>query len=126
MPFLPLFNAKQMMHSHTQYLDFQNGLGLRYLTWFSQGIVPVNNSELIYTYQGITSDGKYYVAAVLPINHSSLPTDGIITGNETPEFSSDYDTYLMNVAASLNTQSAKGFSPDLTQLDALMSSLEIK
>lgn len=126
MPFLPLFNAGQMMHTHLQYLDFESGQGLRYLTMFSQGIVPINNHELIYTYQGLTSDGKYYVAAVLPATHTSLPADGSVTGSEPPEFVSDYAAYVANTAASLNTQAANTFTPDLTQLDAMMSSLEIK
>ena len=98
MPFLPLFNAAQVMHTHLQYLDFKSGQGLRYLTEFDQGIVPINNYELIYTYQGLTSDGNYYVAAVLPVNHPSLPADGTVTGNEAVEFTSDFPTYLANVA----------------------------
>jgi len=126
MPFLPLFNAAQMMHTNIQYLDFKNGQGLRYLTQFSQGFVPVNNYELIYTYQGLTSDGKYYVAAVLPVNHPSLPVDGQVTGSEPPEFASNFKDYVKNVVKSLNPQAAYSFTPDLTQLDAMMSSLEIK
>jgi hypothetical protein len=126
MPFLPLLNESQVMHTHLQYLDFENGQGLRYLTEFSQGIVPINNARLIYTYQGLTSDGKYYVAAVLPINHPNLPADETVTGNEPLEFTSDYSTYLVNVAQTLNAQAANTFTPDLTQLDAMMSSLEIK
>ena len=126
MPFLPLLNAAQVMHTHVQYLDFQNGTGVRYLTLFSQGILPVNNFDLIYTFQGITSDGKYYVAAILPVNHSSLPADSSITGNEPPEFTNDYPAYLLNTAASLNTQAGSTFTPDLTLLDAMIRSLEIK
>lgn len=126
MPFLPLFNAAQVMHAHVQYLDFKNGQGLRYLTEFDQGILPINNYELIYTYQGLTSDGKYYVAAVLPVTHPSLPADGTVTGNEPPEFTSDFPAYLANVVGTLNPQAANTFTPDLTQLDAMMSSLEIK
>lgn len=126
MPFMPLFNASQVMHAHVQYLDFKNGQGLRYLTEFDQGIVPINNFELIYTYQGLTSDGQYYVAAVLPVSHPSLPENESITGNEPPEFSSDFPTYLTNVANGLNPQAADTFTPDLTQLDTMMSSLEIK
>ncbi|MCB8983325.1 MAG: hypothetical protein H6659_05860 [Ardenticatenaceae bacterium] len=126
MPFLPLFNAAQVVHAHIQYLDFMNGQGLRYLTEFDQGIVPINNHELIYTYQGITSDGKYYVAAVLPVNHPDLPADENVTGNEPPEFTSDFPAYLANVTQNLNTQAANTFTPDLTQLDAMMSSLEVK
>jgi hypothetical protein len=126
MPFLPLFNAMQVMHTHLQYLDFRSGQGLRYLTEFDQGMIPINNYELIYTYQGLTSDGKYYVAAVLPVTHPSLPADGEVTGKEPPEFTSDFPAYLANVVKGLNPQAASTFTPDLTQLDAMMSSLEIK
>lgn len=126
MPFLPLFNAQQVMHAHVQYLDFQDGQGLRYLTQYDQAFIPINNNELIYTYQGLTGDGKYYVAAVLPVNNPSLPADGTVTGNEPPEFTSNFPTYLTNVVASLNPQAGNTFTPDLTQLDAMMSSLEVK
>lgn len=126
MPFLPLYNAQQVMHAHVQYLDFQDGQGLRYLTQYDQAFIPINNNELIYTYQGLTSDGKYYVAAVLPVHHPSLPADAAVTGNEPPEFTSDFPTYLANVVASLNPQAANTFTPDLTQLDVMMSSLEVK
>ena len=125
MPFLPLFNAAQVMHVQLQYLDFKDGQGLRYLTEFDQAFVPINNYELIYTYQGLTSDGKYYVAAVLPVNSPGLPADGTVTGNEPPEFASDFSAYLQGVVDTLNLQSADTFTPDLTRLDAMMSSLEI-
>jgi len=126
MPFMPLFNASQVMHVQVQYLDFKSGRGLRYVTEFDQAFVPINNNELIYTYQGLTSDGKYYVAAVLPVNHPDLPADGTVTGNEPPEFTSDFPAYIANTAKVLNLQAAITFTPDLTQLDAMMSSLEIK
>jgi hypothetical protein len=126
MPFLPLYNAQQVMHAHLQYLDFQDGQGLRYLTQFDQAFIPINNYELIYTYQGLTGDGKYYVAAVFPVHHPSLPPDGNVTGNEPPQFTTDFPAYIANVVASLNPQAANTFTPDLTQLDAMMRSLEIK
>lgn len=126
MPFLPLFNAGQVLHTHVQYLESQNATGVRYLTMFSQGIVPVNNYELFYTYQGVTRDGKYYIAAVLPVNHPSLPGNGTVTGNEPPEFTSDFLAYLDQVVKDLNPQAASSFTPDLTQLDALINSLEVR
>ncbi len=126
MPFMPLINAAQVMHSKLEYLDFKNGKGLRYLTQFDQALLPINNNELIYTYQGLTSDGKYYVAAVMPVNHPSLPMNVNVTGNEPPEFRSDFPLYLANVVNSLTSQPSNSFTPDLTQLDAVLSSLEIK
>jgi hypothetical protein len=126
MPFLPLLNAGQVMHTQIQYLDFKNGHGLRYLTQFDQGIMPINNYELIYTYQGLTNDGKYYVAAVLPVTHPSLPADDKITGKEPQDFTNDFPRYLSTLTNTLNTQAADTFTPDLTKLDAMFSSLEIR
>jgi hypothetical protein len=114
-----------MMHPHIQYLDFKNGQGVRYLTEYSNGISPISNSGLIYTYQGITSDGRYYVAAVLPVNHPSLPADSTVTGSEPPTFQSNYQQYKLDTAQSLNVQAPATFAPDLTLLDAIMSSLKI-
>jgi hypothetical protein len=126
MPFMPLYNAAQMMHAQVKTMDFKSGRGVRFLTEFSQGIVPINNHDLIYTFQGLTSDGKYYVAAVLPVNHPSLPADYQAIVNLPPEFSSDYMTYLANVVVSLNSKAANSFTPDLSRLDAMMGSIEIK
>ncbi len=126
MPYLPLTGDMQMMHAHIQYLDFMNGKGLRYLTQYGNGISPINNASLIYTYQGITNDGRFYVAVVLPVHHPSLPADAQITGNEPPDFLSNYPGYRASVGKALNAQAASTFAPDLTQLDAMMSSIEVK
>jgi hypothetical protein len=126
MPFLPLFNAAQMMHAQVQYKDFKNGRGVRYLTQFSQAILPINNHDLIYTFQGLTSDGRYYVAAVLPVNQPSLPADEKVDANLPPEFTSDFPAYLANMVKLLNSQAPNTFTPDLSLLDAMLSSLEIK
>lgn len=125
LPFLPLYNSTQMMHAQVSYLDFKNGKGVRYLTQFAQGIVPINNHELIYTYQGLTSDGNSYVAAVLPVNLASLPTDGKWNGQEPPT-GNDYRKYVDGVVSTLNLQPASTFTPDLNKLDKLIQSIEIK
>jgi hypothetical protein len=62
----------------------------------------------------------------VPVNHPNLPADEKVTGKEPPEFSSDHLTYLANVVKTLNPQAANTFTPDLTHLDAIMRSLEIK
>ncbi len=126
LPFMPQVNAMQVLNAHVQFMDFGSGRGLRYLVQFSQAIVPINNYELIYTYQGLTSDGKYYVAAMLPVTHPSLPADGLVNGNEAQDFAEDYEAYLAETAAALNTQPAGSFTPNLEALDAMMRSLEIR
>ncbi len=122
MPFLPLFNASQVMHAQVQYLDFKNGKGVRFLTQFDQGPLPINNTELIYTFQGLTSDGKYYIAAVLPVTHPDLPDNQQV--NEADM--NDFPAYLAKTVAMLDGQPGASFTPDLAKLDALIQSIEVK
>ena len=76
LPFLPAFNAAQMFHSNEQVMKFQNGQGIRFLTQYGQAPYPVNNNSMFYTFQGLTSDGLYYLSAVLPANAAFLSADG--------------------------------------------------
>ena len=73
-PALPVRNSLQSFHSNVQYLAFQNGYGVRFLAIYAQYKAPVNNTDLFYTFQGLTSDGRYAVSVILPVNHFKLPT----------------------------------------------------
>ncbi len=119
MPFLPLFNAAQGFHASVKNVDFKNGSGVRYLTQYDQGPMPINNHELFYTYQGLTRDGAYYVSVILPVSNSILPAD------EKDPVEGDYIAYRTATVNQLEAQPESSFSPDLTSLDALIESLEI-
>jgi hypothetical protein len=134
LPFLPTFNAAQVFYAKPQALSFQNGSGIRYITQYGQGPLPINNSEVFYTFQGLTSDGKHYVSAVLPINHPLLVADA--TQNSiTPEggvpFEWNPDTfetmpeYLNAVTIILNTSDPNSFNPILPLLDQMIQSINV-
>ncbi len=125
LPFLPLYNAAQVMHAQVEFIKFKNGKGVRYLTQFDQAPIPLNNYELIYTFQGITADGQYYVAAVFPITHPDLPVDDKVS------FEDEYtvEKFVADMAESIETlenQPGDSFKPDLSVLDAVIQSIEIK
>ncbi|NMB86843.1 MAG: hypothetical protein GYA17_00700 [Chloroflexi bacterium] len=126
LPFLPIFNAAQMLVVQAQFLDFGSGSGVRYLTQYSQAVMPISSRSLFYTYQGITADGQYYVAAVLPISHPSLPADDTPPGGDWSAFEENFLGYLDDTIAGLNAQPDDSFTPTLSQLDAMMASLEIQ
>ena len=127
LPYLPLYNAAQVMHAKVGYLDFKNGHGVRYLTQFDQAILPINNHELHYTFQGLTNDGKYYVAVVLPVNLPELPADESVDLNNPPQnFVNDFPTYLADTVNLLNGRPASAYTPDLSTLDGMIGSLEVK
>jgi hypothetical protein len=96
------------------------------VTWYSQGDWPINNRELLYTYQGLTRDGKYYVAAVLPVALPGLPADAQDTDNLPSGFTTHYIQYVADTAAMIDQQPAGAFTPDLGKLDAMMQSIEIE
>lgn len=53
---------------HDQYLDFQTGHGVRYITFMENHVTRTSRMDrLIYTYQGLTSDGHYYISVIIPL-----------------------------------------------------------
>jgi len=72
LPFLPNFNAAQELY--VQYKVTLLEVGMESLSHpIQQFYDPINNIEFFYTFQGLTSDGKYWISAILPIsNHCCL------------------------------------------------------
>jgi hypothetical protein len=126
MPLLPLINAGQVFHSNVQYLDFQNGSGVRYLAVLAQYPAPVNNEDLFYTYQGLTSDGSHFVSVILPVSQASLPMSANALAVSELEAIAKDPAYYGNMAARLNALPDGEFTPDLVKLDALVASLVIE
>jgi hypothetical protein len=134
-PLLPIFNASQIFSSNEKYLSFQNGQGIRFLTEYAQYYAPVNNHDLFYTFQGITTDGKYWVSVILPVNAAylqaspdsiSVPPGGLLAPQMgAPNFEADMAAYMVNMLNLLNTTPDASFIPGLDCLDQYIQSLHI-
>jgi hypothetical protein len=121
LPFLPVMNAAQLIRARALYFGFQNGSGLRYLTQFGQNAYPINNQNLVYVYQGLTSDGAYYISAVFPIGNPVLPVDGSqIPGGDFIAFEQEFQDYVGEVTELLNDSKPNDFVPDMNLLDNLL------
>jgi hypothetical protein len=107
------------------YFNFQNGSGVRYLTMYGQSVWPVDNQNLFYTYQGLTTDGRYYLSAVLPVTQTFLPDDGSTLVDDWMSFDDNWDSYIGEAIGFLNEQNDGSFSPGLDLLDQMMASFEI-
>ncbi len=125
-PFLPMWNAGQFFTVKPAYLDFQNGSGIRYLTMFGQAVHPVDNQRLLYTYQGLTADGSYYVSFVLPVAHPLLPYDAAASITDWEGFSANWDAYINETKAKLNELPLEQFSPPLHLVDQMVESLAVR
>ena len=128
LPLLPNFNAGQEFFARYKVTSFGSGNGIRVLTQYSQNFDPINNHEMFYTFQGLTSDGKYWISAILPISNPILPADGnnLPNGQSQEEFGNNYATYIADLTNQLNSQPAENYAPSLVILDALVTSLRIQ
>ena len=146
LPFLPLTPDVQALHARVTFLDFKDGSGVSFLTQFGSGLAPINNHALIYTFQGLTGDGQFYVSAVFPLNLPGLPEDSLegqqsqppaiqypqppagdsLTDEQIQAFDSQYRQYIIDTVIMLNNQPENSFIPELSRLDAMVRSLEIK
>ena len=125
LPFLPFWPAAQTLTAQSAYFDFQNGSGLRYLAMYGQDLYPVDNKNLFYTYQGMTTDGAYYVSATMPISNPVLPNDGDDVVGDWNTFMNNWDTYLVETIQLLGEQTPQSYYPQMNLLDAMMQSLSI-
>jgi len=124
LPFFVRWNAGQMLAAKIDYLDFQNGSGVRYLTQYSQDVYPVNNNSLFYTFQGITGDKKWLISAVMPVYNSSLPDPETLTAD--PGFYDNFAAYRESAIILLDDLPPSSYVPDLSLLDALFQSLKVQ
>lgn len=135
LPAVPFFNAAQLFASNIQDIRFQNGEGVRFLTEYAQYAAPVNNHELIYHFQGFTSDGEYYIIAILPVtvpvvaetsDAGAVVPSGGIAYPAIDDANADFQGYYASVTDLLNVTRPEAFTPTLDQLDSLIRSMWVE
>jgi len=130
MPLLPPPNS--LMDRWVQFfdLDFNSGRGVRYVSDspFRQSIGVWANDTMDYYYQGLTSDGLYYVSLKWPVSTESLPNSEAEATDELKAQASDpdsYDVYAQETKEVLNALPSSAWDPDLARLDAMVQSLTL-
>ncbi len=115
--------AAQFIGCQKEYLAFQNGSGVRYVTQWGQAAYPIGFPQMFYSFQGLTEDGAYYVHVVFSVGHPSLPDAESVTMDE--NFYNNYQTYTAEKEAELDAQAPASFQPSLLLLDQLVSSIRV-
>lgn len=124
LPFLPPANAAQVFRAQAEYIQFDDGIGIRYLTYYSQAVNEITERDIFYTFQGISYDGATYVSVMFPIVTGLLPAE-FNPDLDYDAFAANYLTFLQETADALNAQAPDLFAPNLNTLDAIMLSLSI-
>ena len=123
LPIFPQTNAVCAIAAGMRYQNFQWGSGMRFVSAFAQGPAPVAPEELVYLYQGISDDGRYYVAARFPVTLDSASAAKL---GQPPSPDSDLDTstkWNRGFAEQLRQLPDGAYVPSLNSLDAMVGSI---
>lgn len=130
-PTAPSAQLPEVFNAQGQYLDFQNGQGLRAVVAYTlvrnlQDERPqpatTQNTRLAYVYQGLSADGSTFVLAQFPVTTDLLPEQAFISDGA-ERYAERVQAHNRDVAAILDAATTDAFTPDLATLDELMQSL---
>ena len=134
LPYVPFFNAGQVFAAQEKVIQFNGGAGIRIVTQYAQDVSPINNGGLFYHFEGLTSDGKYYIVAILPISLPFLPIDnnpnspvpsGGIPFPQNNASGSSFENYFKQIADLINAAAPDQFNPSANPLDELIQSIKV-
>ncbi|MEM7112399.1 MAG: NBR1-Ig-like domain-containing protein [Chloroflexota bacterium] len=113
--------------AQASYLSFQNGTGLRQVTHIpgGMGLVDVNNSNVFYTYEGMTANGRYLIWLQFPVTAPVLTDEPMALEDLENLYRSEnaYSTYFQNKMEQLDSLAPADFSPSLDTIDQMITSL---
>ncbi|MEM8862136.1 MAG: hypothetical protein AAGD96_27765, partial [Chloroflexota bacterium] len=120
LPFLPVSPSSQALHALPKYQPFKSGLGIRYIAWYPAAQEIEQPIELLYVWQGITTDGRGLISAAFPIQVENIPESSEDLLAEPASFS-EWSTLL---AESISEASPDAFTPPLAEIDSLINSIQ--
>ncbi len=132
LPTIP-FNgaAAQQYAAQAKIISFANGSGVRMTSQYAQFPGPILKDGSYYHYEGLTNDGKYMVAIMVPVTFPIQATaenpsaDGVVYPSDISDTIA-LDAYFQGVTDLLNAATPDSFQPNLNVLDALIQSIQIK
>lgn len=123
LPFIPVYTHGQILTARAEYVETPIMQGVRYIGAFAAALEPFNSNSFVYTYQGITRDGQYYVSGQAFITTDLFPAEAAPI--DPAEFQANFPTYVADSIATLNAGAPEDFSPSLADVDAIMQSLTV-
>jgi len=130
LPFLPPLPLVQAFYSHVAVIPFDGGHGVRFIADYHETNHPVSNRTIFYTFQGLSDDGRYWVAVTLPISNPILPGDVDFPpppeGYSIESWFQNYSSYVSGVKDALEEQAPGSFSPTISLLDRLVMSIRVR
>jgi hypothetical protein len=126
LPHMP-FTSSQAIRIREAYIETETLHGIRYMSEFLPGAVfPIGAGNFVYTFQALSSDGLYYVAADFHTSTSLFPPDLSFMGYTQGNFEMLTEEYFQAAQAVMDGAQPADFTPNLTVLDEIFASMEME
>lgn len=125
LPMLPIINAGQIFHARQQYVEFEGGSGIMYLTAYGHDVSPITEGQVWLTFQGLSDDERTYITGAFPVNTNYLITE-VAEDFDYEAFSAGYESYVQSIRTGLNDQISDVFEPDMNALAAMLASISVE
>jgi hypothetical protein len=127
LPFLPLQEAGQAIAARIAYVDTPELSGVAYVTGFRQDVFPFARDDFWYTFQGLSTDGRWYVSVMWNVRASMFPKRvSDAQARQVGTTARGWRRYIREAVAKLDGGRPTAFTPSLDTLDALVRSIDFE
>lgn len=124
LPALPIRRAAQNIRAQRAFIEGTDVVGFRFITRYTQSFAAFTGDDLFYTFQGYTSDGRYYISFSVPLSLPDLPAQ--LPNLEEMVATSDDEGFLAFADYVAQAETIiNGMEAGLATYDALVQSLTV-
>jgi len=132
-PRVEFADASDDFYVKVRQYDFQSGDGIIFVTHWNSEVSLISNRNLVYRFEGITADGKYFIVAETPVSVAFLPDTSPVDFEGYTARSVYFDqgseaklkSYRKSISTRLEKLNANDYSPSLEKFEEIISSLKI-
>lgn len=122
LPYVPVLTHGQNLTARAHYVETEHVAGITYLTAVRAALEPFGERDFMYTFQGISTDGQYYITVTFPLTTALFPP---LENFDFEAFQQQWPQYLSEALDTLNSAAPDAFSPALDNIDALIASIVV-
>lgn len=127
-PYLPWADWSSPFFAKLKYLKAKNANFVRFVAEYQIEPDVISNDRLIYSAQGLTSDGQYYISVSIPVKASFLAEKSDLpkwSKDKIEKFTASYAKYTNEQKSKLEKLADTAYAPSLAELDKLVQSIAV-
>jgi hypothetical protein len=119
LPFIPVVPDGRPLQARAHYVENEAVQGVAYIFYTAAAAEPILNNSLVYTFQGISKDGEYFINATFRLNASLFPAE-MPSDFDYAAFVDQFDSHMTESAAQIDAAAPEDFTPSLSEIDELI------